>query len=147
MLHSSNNSNNSISNTVGTDDYIINNNACTTTIVTSPLQQHQLEHQDQADEELISHPYPPKYSQTTQVGLDQHNLAPRTVSSYFTQGLQQVLHTIQHNKLKLMGTAGAWFILDVVFYANGLFSGQVKLYSRGKKDTFIKLIIFRNIKK
>ena len=26
---------------------------------------------------------------------------------------------------KLLGTAGTWFILDVVFYANGLFSGQV----------------------
>lgn len=32
---------------------------------------------------------------------------------------------MRQNQRKLLGTAGAWFILDVVFYANGLFSGQV----------------------
>eukprot|EP01032_Pedospumella_encystans_P011121 gene11121-12958_t len=29
------------------------------------------------------------------------------------------------NYWKLLGTAGSWFILDVIFYGNGLFSGQV----------------------
>lgn len=29
------------------------------------------------------------------------------------------------NRYKLLGTAGTWFILDIVFYANGLFSGEV----------------------
>lgn len=32
---------------------------------------------------------------------------------------------MKENSNKLLGTAGAWFILDIVFYANGLFSGQV----------------------
>jgi hypothetical protein len=36
--------------------------------------------------------------------------------------VSEVLHT---NRYQLYGTAGSWFILDIVFYANGLFSGQV----------------------
>lgn len=35
------------------------------------------------------------------------------------------LNAVLENRMKLLGTAGAWFILDVVFYANGLFSGQL----------------------
>jgi len=36
--------------------------------------------------------------------------------------VSDVLYT---NRYQLYGTAGSWFILDIVFYANGLFSGQV----------------------
>jgi len=36
--------------------------------------------------------------------------------------VSDVLYTNRH---QLYGTAGSWFILDIVFYANGLFSGQV----------------------
>ena len=46
-----------------------------------------------------------------------------TVSS--ATPLKQLLDTIVINKYKLLGTAGTWFILDIVFYANVLFSGQV----------------------
>jgi len=36
-----------------------------------------------------------------------------------------LLQVIYNNRLALLGTAGSWFILDIVFYANSLFSGQV----------------------
>jgi MFS transporter, PHS family, inorganic phosphate transporter len=49
---------------------------------------------------------------------------PSTVA-YFVEGSITVWHTIVQHKWDLLGTAGAWFILDIVFYANGLFSGQV----------------------
>ena len=39
--------------------------------------------------------------------------------------LVSVFQTIYVNRWLLLGTAGSWFILDVIFYANGLFSGQV----------------------
>eukprot|EP01037_Dinobryon_pediforme_P023324 gene23324-24733_t len=48
-----------------------------------------------------------------------------SLSQYFTDGLSYVYNVVKDNRWKLLGTAGAWFILDVVFYANGLFSGQV----------------------
>jgi hypothetical protein len=32
---------------------------------------------------------------------------------------------VRVNYWNLLGTAGSWFILDVVFYGNGLFSGEV----------------------
>jgi hypothetical protein len=32
---------------------------------------------------------------------------------------------VSANSWKLLGTAGSWCILDIVFYANGLFSGEV----------------------
>jgi hypothetical protein len=32
---------------------------------------------------------------------------------------------VKENRWLLVGTAGCWFILDVVFYANSLFSGQI----------------------
>lgn len=34
-------------------------------------------------------------------------------------------NVIYVERYKLLGTAGTWFLLDVVFYVNGLFSGQV----------------------
>ena len=40
-------------------------------------------------------------------------------------GMKYVSGVVYEQRWKLLGTAGAWFILDVVFYANGLFSGQV----------------------
>lgn len=54
-----------------------------------------------------------------------HTSTYGTVITYFSEGSQYVLQTVQLNYWRLLGTAGAWFILDVVFYANGLFSGQV----------------------
>lgn len=36
-----------------------------------------------------------------------------------------ILHTVWDNRMKLLGTAGSWFILDVVFYGNSLFSSDV----------------------
>ena len=44
---------------------------------------------------------------------------------YFQEGSVAVYHAMRENYSALLGTAGSWFILDVVFYANGLFSGQV----------------------
>eukprot|EP00475_Leptophrys_vorax_P016765 TRINITY_DN2326_c0_g2_i1.p1 TRINITY_DN2326_c0_g2~~TRINITY_DN2326_c0_g2_i1.p1 ORF type:complete len:493 (+),score=111.58 TRINITY_DN2326_c0_g2_i1:1626-3104(+) len=35
------------------------------------------------------------------------------------------LNTVKSNWRKLLGTAGAWFIFDVTFYANGLFSATL----------------------
>merc|ERR1711966_309743 len=32
---------------------------------------------------------------------------------------------VSQNSMLLLGTAGAWFILDVTFYGNSLFSGDV----------------------
>jgi PHS family inorganic phosphate transporter-like MFS transporter len=40
-------------------------------------------------------------------------------------GCYNTLRIVHYNFWPLLGTAGAWFLLDVVFYANGLFSGQV----------------------
>ena len=40
-------------------------------------------------------------------------------------GFSRVTQVVMENRMKLLGTAGTWLILDVVFYANGLFSGQV----------------------
>jgi MFS transporter, PHS family, inorganic phosphate transporter len=36
-----------------------------------------------------------------------------------------VMDSIKKYKWQLVGTAGAWFLLDIVFYANGLFSGSI----------------------
>lgn len=40
-------------------------------------------------------------------------------------GVYNSLRIVHYNFWPLLGTAGAWCLLDVVFYANGLFSGQV----------------------
>ena len=45
--------------------------------------------------------------------------------AYFGNGASYVQSVVWENRWRLAGTAGAWFILDVVFYANGLFSGQI----------------------
>ena len=39
--------------------------------------------------------------------------------------LSMLRDTIVENRMNLLGTAGTWLILDIVFYANGLFSGEV----------------------
>ena len=44
---------------------------------------------------------------------------------YLRDGIRFVVEAVSENWWSLLGTAGAWFILDVVFYANGLFSGQI----------------------
>lgn len=49
----------------------------------------------------------------------------RTALVQLRDGWMHVMRIVQVNRWQLLGTAGAWFILDVVFYANGLFSGQV----------------------
>jgi PHS family inorganic phosphate transporter-like MFS transporter len=48
-----------------------------------------------------------------------------TCLAYFVYGTKHTWGVVMENKWRLLGTAGAWFILDVVFYANGLFSGQI----------------------
>lgn len=58
-----------------------------------------------------------------------HNNVVGSVVTYFSEGYEYVLRSVKLNYWRLLGTAGAWFILDVVFYANGLFSGQV-LYTK-----------------
>jgi hypothetical protein len=48
-----------------------------------------------------------------------------TTWEYFYNGAFYVRDAVYENRWRLAGTAGAWFIIDVVFYANGLFSGQI----------------------
>ena len=36
-----------------------------------------------------------------------------------------MIESARANYFPLLGTAGAWFLLDIVFYGNGLFAGQV----------------------
>ena len=48
---------------------------------------------------------------------------------HFQKGYKAVVHTVRLNYWNLLGTAGAWFLLDIVFYGNGLFSGQVNIIS------------------
>ena len=40
-------------------------------------------------------------------------------------GLRRTLDTIYEFRWVLLGTAGSWFIFDITFYANGLFSGSI----------------------
>ena len=47
------------------------------------------------------------------------------VCAYCSDGYRFVSDVLYTNRHQLYGTAGSWFILDIVFYANGLFSGQV----------------------
>lgn len=47
------------------------------------------------------------------------------LTAHCERGWKAVCNTIRSQRWLLLGTAGAWFILDIVFYANGLFSGQV----------------------
>lgn len=54
----------------------------------------------------------------------QHTCWSRTVQ-HFKEGYFFVKETVYQHRWRLLGTAGAWFILDVAFYANSLFSGQV----------------------
>jgi PHS family inorganic phosphate transporter-like MFS transporter len=48
-----------------------------------------------------------------------------SVFEYFSSGFNYVQAVVRRNHFRLLGTAGAWFILDIVFYANSLFSGQI----------------------
>ena len=65
--------------------------------------------------------------------IDSPVIAPRRNRDYehqspptsFMETFQWFCNVIYAERHKLVGTAGTWFILDVVFYANGLFSGQV----------------------
>lgn len=57
-----------------------------------------------------------------------NNPSSMASSSYFEEihaASRKVWSIISENRWKLVGTCGSWFILDVVFYGNGLFSGQV----------------------
>jgi len=46
--------------------------------------------------------------------------------------LKVIGNTVWDNRKKLLGTAGSWFILDVVFYGNSLFSADVTAAMGGK---------------
>jgi MFS transporter, PHS family, inorganic phosphate transporter len=50
---------------------------------------------------------------------------PRSFYDDVQENLSFITKVVQRNKWSLLGTAGAWFILDIVFYANSLFSGQM----------------------
>eukprot|EP01031_Cornospumella_fuschlensis_P031880 gene31880-38546_t len=52
----------------------------------------------------------------------------------FLRGLHNVCLILYEERYKVLGTAGSWFILDIVFYANGLFSGQVTTSMRTAKS-------------
>eukprot|EP01039_Chlorochromonas_danica_P001339 gene1339-1461_t len=54
----------------------------------------------------------------------QHTRWSRAVQ-HFKEGYYFIKETVYQHRWRLLGTAGAWFILDVAFYANSLFSGQV----------------------
>eukprot|EP01039_Chlorochromonas_danica_P001344 gene1344-1466_t len=56
-------------------------------------------------------------------GHQHTHLSP--VVQYFKEGYYFIKETVYQHRWRLLGTAGAWFILDVAFYANSLFSGQV----------------------
>eukprot|EP00981_Chlorochromonas_danica_P015023 scaffold10045_cov424-Ochromonas_danica.AAC.1 len=55
-------------------------------------------------------------------GHQHTHLSP--VVQYFKEGYYFIKETVYQHRWRLLGTAGAWFILDVAFYANSLFSGQ-----------------------
>ena len=38
---------------------------------------------------------------------------------------KNILKTVRLNWVKLLGTAGSWFLLDIVFYGHSLFSSDV----------------------
>ncbi|RYH04904.1 MFS transporter [archaeon] len=48
-----------------------------------------------------------------------------SLSAQLIRSVHHVCHILYTERYKVLGTAGSWFILDIVFYANGLFSGQV----------------------
>ena len=51
------------------------------------------------------------------------------------QRLYVILQSVWDNRVKLLGTAGSWFILDVVFYGNSLFSSDVTAAMGGSNAT------------
>ena len=53
--------------------------------------------------------------------MNKTDLPKQTLYENFLRAVEIVMQ----NKMKLLGTAGTWFLLDIVFYANGLFSGEV----------------------
>ena len=68
------------------------------------------------------------YSNISQlISLEERKTVPPvlTIWQYMHNGMKYVSGVVYEQRWKLLGTAGAWFILDVVFYANSLFSGQV----------------------
>lgn len=52
-------------------------------------------------------------------------MTPQVWGKTVCSACRAVLVAIEANKWTLLGSAGSWFILDIVFYGNGLFSGQV----------------------
>ena len=48
-----------------------------------------------------------------------------TSTNLFQSAIRHQWQVIRTEYYTLLGTSGSWFILDVVFYANGLFSGQI----------------------
>jgi PHS family inorganic phosphate transporter-like MFS transporter len=52
-----------------------------------------------------------------------------------SERLYGIMMAVWDNRLKLLGTAGAWFILDMVFYGNSLFSADVTEAMGGANKT------------
>jgi hypothetical protein len=73
---------------------------------------------------------------------------PASLCSYHTamkENFSQFFSILKKNQSLLLGTAGSWFILDIVFYANGLFSGQVTktmgITSTPKQEAIASIIL------
>jgi hypothetical protein len=73
---------------------------------------------------------------------------PTSSCSYHTavkENFSQFFSILKKNQSLLLGTAGSWFILDIVFYANGLFSGQVTktmgITSTPKQEAIASLVL------
>lgn len=94
-------------------------------------------------------PYEKVYQEKENIVVETQDMQDESLflrlHSYFNTGSAYVIHIVSKNRWNLLGTAGAWFILDVVFYANGLFSGQVAksmgIASTPKQESMAALIL------
>jgi PHS family inorganic phosphate transporter-like MFS transporter len=57
--------------------------------------------------------------------LFRYELRHQTLPVVNSSGVKSVFRIIKENWKILLGTAGSWFILDVTFYANGLFAATL----------------------
>ena len=51
-----------------------------------------------------------------------------------SERLKNIYRHVCENRVKLLGTAGSWFLLDIVFYGHSLFSADVT-HAMNTKDT------------
>lgn len=58
-----------------------------------------------------------------------------------SQRMKVIMQNVYDNRMKLLGTAGSWFILDVLFYGNSLFSADVTSAMGGEKTVKSQALI------